>query len=84
MSDARIMRSRTKIEATIDNAAAMVDVDCAHDGFRNYLRSHAGFEKAVSDLTNRFRCLGESGAYFFLQVVGEQVPPRGEWAARRR
>ena len=76
MSDARIMRSRTKIEATIDNAAEIVTIDREHDGFRNYLRSHTGFDEAVSDLTSRFRCLGESGACFFLQVAGEPVPPR--------
>ena len=74
MSDARIMRSRTKIEATVDNAAEMVTLDCEHGGFQNYLRSHAGFDEAVNDLTSRFRCLGESGAEVFLQAVGEQVP----------
>jgi 3-methyladenine DNA glycosylase Tag len=72
MSDARMMRSRIKIEATIDNAAEMLSVDREHGGFRNYLRSHAGFDETVSDLTSRFRCLDESGAYFVLQVAGEQ------------
>ncbi len=84
MSDARMMRSRTKIEATIDNAAEIVTIDREHGGFGNYLRSHSGFDEAVRDLTSRFRCLGESGAYSFLQLVGEQVPPRAEWAATRR
>ena len=84
MRDARIMRNRDKIEATVDNAAAIVSLDREHGGFRNYLRSHDSFEDAVRDLTSRFRCLGDSGAYFFLRTVGEQVPPREEWVATRR
>jgi 3-methyladenine DNA glycosylase Tag len=84
MSDARIVRSRAKIQATVANAAAIVTLDRAHGGFRNYLRSHDSFEDAVDDLTSRFRCLGDSGAYFFLQTVGERVPPRDEWFAARR
>jgi DNA-3-methyladenine glycosylase I len=84
MSDARIVRSRAKIEATVENAAAIVTLDREHGGFRNYLRSHGSFEDAVVDLTSRFRCLGDSGAYFFLHTVGERVPPRDEWVAARR
>jgi 3-methyladenine DNA glycosylase Tag len=82
MSNARIMRSRRKIEATVDNAGEILAVDREHGGFHNYLRSHAGFDEVVSDLTSRFRCLSDSGAYFFLQVVGEPVPPRGASALR--
>jgi 3-methyladenine DNA glycosylase Tag len=84
MRDARMMRSRSKIEATVDNAAEIVALDREHGGFRNYLRSHADFDEALSDLTSRFRHLGEAGAYFFLHVVGEPVPPHEEWAAARR
>ena len=84
MRDARMVRSRRKIEATVDNAAAIVALDREHDGFRNYLRSHAGFDETVSDLTTRFRFLGDAGAYFFLHVVGEQVPSHDAWLAARR
>ena len=84
MSDARIVRSRTKIEATVENASAIVSLDREHGGFRNYLRSHGSFEDSLDDLTSRFRCLDDSGAYFFLHAVGEQVPPREEWIAARR
>ena len=40
MRDARMVRSRDKIEATVDNAAAIVALEREHGGFRNYLRSH--------------------------------------------
>ncbi len=83
MRDARMVRSRSKIEATVNNAAEIVALDREHGGFRNYLRSHADFHETVSDLTSRFRFLGEAGAYFFLHVVGEQVPAHEERVAAR-
>jgi hypothetical protein len=82
MRDARMVRSRSKIEATVGNAAAILAIDRKHGGFRNYLRSHGDFEEMVGDLTRRFRCLDDAGAYFFLEVVGEPVPvrqPRQAW-----
>jgi hypothetical protein len=37
-----------------------------------------GFEETVSDLKKRFTFMGDTGAYFFLYVVGEDM-----WWARR-
>ena len=37
----------------------------------------------VKDLRKQFKFLGEMGAYHFLWVVGEEVPPYEEWSARR-
>jgi DNA-3-methyladenine glycosylase I len=82
--DTRIVRNRRKIEATIDNAVEMVALEKEHGGFRDYLRSHGGFEATVADLRGRFRFLGDTGAYYFLYVVGEQVPSHEEWMASRR
>jgi DNA-3-methyladenine glycosylase I len=79
--DARIVRNRRKIEATVHNAQAMVDLDRAHGGFRAYLRSHDGFEETVADLRKRFKFLGDLGAYYFLYVVGEKVPAHEDWMA---
>jgi 3-methyladenine DNA glycosylase Tag len=36
--DARIVRNRRKIQATVDNAIEMVELDREHNGFRNDLR----------------------------------------------
>jgi 3-methyladenine DNA glycosylase Tag len=79
--DTRIVRNRKKIEATIDNAGEIIVLDREFGGFRGYLRSHGGFEAVVKDLVKRFRFLGETGAYYFLYVVGEDVPPHEEWMA---
>jgi DNA-3-methyladenine glycosylase I len=83
LGDPRVIRSRAKIEAVIDNAQALIELDVEYGGFRRYLRSHDGFEETVSDLKRQFRFIGDSGAYHFLYVVGERVPPHDEWFGRR-
>jgi 3-methyladenine DNA glycosylase Tag len=80
-TDTRIVRNRRKIEATVHNAQAMVDLDREHGGFRRYLRSHDGFEETVADMRKRFKFLGDLGAYYFLYVVGEEVPAHEDWMA---
>jgi hypothetical protein len=34
-------------------------------------------------MRKRFRFLGETGAYYFLYVVGEDVPSHEDWMASR-
>jgi DNA-3-methyladenine glycosylase I len=82
--DTRIVRNRRKIQATVDNADEILALDRQHDGFRNYLRSHASFEETVADLKRRFSFLGDTGSYYFLHVVGEKVPSHEAWLASRR
>jgi Methyladenine glycosylase len=79
--DPRIVRSRPKIEATIDNAQTLLELDAGRGGFRKYLASHDGFDATVAELKKNFRYIGDSGAYHFLYVVGEAVPPHDEWMA---
>ena len=79
--DSRIIRNRRKIEATIANAATMLDLDREFKGFGNYLKSHASYDELSHDLVKRFRFLGGMGAYHFLWVIGEPVPPYEEWRA---
>ena len=79
--DTRIVRNRRKIEATVHNARTMLELDGEHGGFRNYLRSHGGFEETVADMRKRFKFLGDLGGYHFLYVVGEEVPAHEEWMA---
>lgn len=79
--DARIVRNRRKIEATVRNAQVMLDLDREHSGFARYLRSQPDYDTLVADLRANFAFLGDTGAYFFLYVVGEPVPPHDEWMA---
>lgn len=82
-ADTRIIRNRKKVEAVVDNARTMIDLDEQHKGFRKYLRSHGGFEGTVADLRKQFRFLGETGCYYFLYVVQEEVPDYDSWCASR-
>ena len=83
LDDDRIIRSRSKIEATIANAETMVELDEEYRSFRRYLRGHDDFEALVKDLRKRFKFLGDHGAYRFLWIVGEKVPSYEEWSASR-
>src|SRR5437660_625555 len=73
--DTRIVRNRRKIEATVENATTMLELNAEHGSFKKYLRSHDGFDASVADLKKRFKFVGDMGAYYFLHVVGEEVPP---------
>jgi 3-methyladenine DNA glycosylase Tag len=84
LADRRVVRSRAKIEATVDNAQALIELDGEYGGFRRYLRSHIGFEETVADLKRQFRFVGDSGAYHFLWSVNERTPPYEEWRAGRQ
>jgi 3-methyladenine DNA glycosylase Tag len=79
--DQRLIRNRRKIEATVANAQTMLSLDREYKGFKRYLGSFKDFDAASSDLVKRFKFLGGTGAYYFLHVVGEKVPPHEEWMA---
>jgi 3-methyladenine DNA glycosylase Tag len=79
--DTRLVRNRRKIEATVANAQTMLDLDREYSGFKRYLTSFGSFDAVSADLVKRFKYLGGTGAYYFLHVVGEPVPPHEEWMA---
>ena len=79
-ADTRIIRNQRKIEATLHNAETILALDAQPGGFAGWLRSRHDFEATVAALRSEFRFLGETGAYFFLYVVGEPVPAHEEWA----
>jgi len=82
-NDSRVIRNRRKIEAIVGNANRMIDLERQHGSFRDYLRSHGSFDATTGALRKDFKFLGDSGCYYFLWVVGEQVPPYEEWSAAR-
>ena len=81
--DKRVIRNRRKLEAIVGNARRMLEIEEAHGGLRNYLRSHGDFDAAVRDLRKQFKFMGEMGCYYFLFVVGEEVPDHEEWSKSR-
>ena len=82
-TDTRVIRNRRKLEATVYNAQRMMELESEHGSFKAYLRSHGGFEETVKDMRKRFKFLGDSGAFHFLYVVGEEVPSYEDWCASR-
>ncbi len=61
----------------------MLEVGETRAAFRKYLRSHEDFEATVKALRKRFKFFGDFGAYYFLHVVGEQVPDYEQWCESR-
>ena len=77
--DTRVIRNRRKLAAIVHNAQRIIELDAEHGDFRNYLRSRGDFYDIVKDLKKQFKFLGDTGSYFFLYVIGENVPPHDEW-----
>ena len=71
-----VIRNRSKIEATVDNANVMLELVKENGTFHEFLASHSNPEATVQDLKGRFHHLGESSARAFLWRVGEPTP---EW-----
>src|SRR3990172_3005747 len=82
--DSRVIRNYRKLAAIVSNARKMIDLDKEYGSFQNYLRSHADFDAVLQAMRKDFKFMGPTGVYFFLYVVGEQVPPHHEFEARYR
>ena len=79
--DTRVIRNRRKLQAITDNARRMIEIDEEFGTFQKYLRSHDSFWDLVRDLRKQFTFLGDMGAYYWLYVVGEEVPPHDQFEA---
>lgn len=74
-ADTRIIRNRRKIEATIHNAAAMLRLSGGTmKGFQGWLRGFGDYAELENTIRREFKFMGPSGIYFWLWVVGEEVP----------
>ncbi|OFW57080.1 MAG: hypothetical protein A2133_06150 [Actinobacteria bacterium RBG_16_64_13] len=72
--DQRLIRNRKKIEAIVDNAARLLQLDKEAGGFDKYLASRGDFEAKVEDMRRNFAFLGPTSAHIFVAMVGEPVP----------
>ncbi|HUV26115.1 MAG TPA: hypothetical protein VMW34_02000 [Anaerolineales bacterium] len=48
------------------------------------MRSQTDFDATLNTIRNDFKFMGPTGIYYFLYVVGEQVPPHDEFEAMYR
>jgi len=74
-----VLHSTRKIRATIQNAQTLTDIDRAHDGFVNYLRSFPDYQALSADFRRRFKFMGEMNVWYFLFRVREPVPQFEHW-----
>jgi DNA-3-methyladenine glycosylase I len=77
--DSRLIRNRRKLAALVDNARRMLELEEEYGGFQNYLRAHGGLEETIKDIRKQFKYMGDAGTFYFLWVVGEEVPDYEEW-----
>lgn len=82
--DTRVIRNKRKLAAIRDNARKMIELDDEHDGFKNYLRSFDDFYDLMADVRKQFKFMGPMGIYYWLWVVGEDVPPHEEFSKRMK
>ena len=82
-ADPAIIRNRRKIVATVHNAQRLIDLEEEYDGdIRNYLRSHGDLEATIKDVRKQFKYMGDIGTYYWLYVLGEDVPSWDEFCSR--
>ncbi len=81
-ADTRIIRNRRKIVATVHNAQRLIELDEEYDGIRNYFRAHGDFYDVLKDVRKQFKYMGDTGTYYWLYVLGEDVPDYGEFCNR--
>ena len=74
MGDTRVIRNRRKLEAVVANARRMLELAGEHGGFGHYLDSLGDFEATKKELRRSFAFLGDTGSWYFLWMVGRQVP----------
>ena len=76
--DPRIIRNYRKLVAIAENARRMMALEKEFCSIKKYLRSHGDYETTAKAVIKEFKFMGDTGTYFFLFVVGENVPPHEE------
>ena len=78
LKDTGIVRNKSKVCATIQNAAEFQNIKKQYGSFKVYLGSldkSKNYAQVVKELTKRFKRLGSSSASLFLYTVGERIEP---------
>ena len=77
-----IVRNRRKIVATVHNAQRLIELDEEYDGITNYPRAHDDFYAVLKDVRKQFKYMGDTGTYYWMYVLGEDVPDYSEFCNR--
>lgn len=84
VEDPRVIRNYRKLAAIVQNARKMLTLEHEHGSFKAYLRSQDDFDKTLKMIKRDFKFMGNFGGYYFLYVIGEDVPPHEEFEAAYR
>jgi DNA-3-methyladenine glycosylase I len=84
VEDKRVIRNYRKLAAIVHNAQRMIALDQEYGTFQKYLRAHGEFDATMKTIKRDFKFMGPSGIYYFLYVIGEQVPAHEEFEATYR
>jgi hypothetical protein len=60
----------------------MLDIEKEFGSFAKYLEAKRPFDSQLTDIKKRFKHIGNFGVFYFLYVVGEEVPPHEEYSAK--
>lgn len=82
--DTRVIRNKRKLAAIAENARKMIELEDEYDGFKNYLKSFDDFYELMADIRKQFKFMGPMGIYYWLWVVGEDVPSHEEFTERTK
>ena len=82
--DTRVIRNHRKLAAIVSNAQQIIALDEEHGSFQAYLGAPADFDATLTAIRKDFKFMGPTGIFYFLYVVGEEVPPHEEFEATYR
>jgi 3-methyladenine DNA glycosylase Tag len=74
-----VIRSRSKIEGTIRNARALLEIEREFGSVRAYQTSFADYDAIRRDTKKRFAFLGDLSTYYWLFRTGAPVPDLEDW-----
>lgn len=74
-----VIRSRSKIDGTIRNARALLEIEREFGSVRAYQTSFADYDSIRRDTKQRFAYLGDLSTYYWLFRTGAPVPDLEEW-----
>ncbi|MFQ5589439.1 MAG: DNA-3-methyladenine glycosylase I [Nitrospiria bacterium] len=76
MRNRGIVRNGRKITAVLQNARVFLEIRASHGSFSNYLETLSADGEAAlcRALSRRFKFIGGSTAFFFLQAAGKTMP----------
>jgi 3-methyladenine DNA glycosylase Tag len=74
-----IIHSKSKIEGTIRNARALLELEREHGSIRAYQTSFANYDAIRRDTKARFAFVGDLSTYYWLFRTGAPVPDLEEW-----